>query len=192
LEATNLQIDRTIFNAIPIPAFVVNGDMQILDLNDAAAHFCGQARSAVVTIRGGEVLGCLHSVDVPGGCGRGDACHSCIIRTSVVSCLKGQAVRRQIVNLQLAHGMVLTDLQVLLTVSPMPDEVEKLALLIVEDITEFSTLKSPLHICMKCKKIWDEKLYWTEVEKFLHEHAGVEFSLGVCPGCARKSESREE
>jgi hypothetical protein len=33
----NNQLDRTTFNAIPIPAFVVNGDVQILDLNQAAA-----------------------------------------------------------------------------------------------------------------------------------------------------------
>src|SRR5208337_4877987 len=101
--------------------FVVNGDVQILDLNDAATQLCGQDLNLVFRIRAGEVLGCLHSMDVSGGCGRGKACHTCVIRTSVVSCLKWQAVRRHKVNLQLAHGMEVKDFQVLVTVSPLPN-----------------------------------------------------------------------
>lgn len=182
----NNQLDRTTFNAIPIPAFVVNGDVQILDLNDAATQLCGQDLNMVFRIRAGEVLGCLRSMDVSGGCGRGEACHTCVIRTSVVSCLKWQAVRRHKVNLQLAHGLVVKDFQVLITVSPLPNGVEELALLMVEDITEFFTLKSPLHICMKCKKIRDDQQNWTDVEKYLHEDAGVDISLGMCPTCVEK------
>jgi PAS domain-containing protein len=185
-----MQTDSTIFNAIPIPVFVVNGDVEILDLNDAAAQFCGQDRKSVISIRGGEVLGCLHSMDASEGCGRGRDCQSCVIRTSVVSCLKGQMVHRQILNLQLAHGLVVKELKVIVSVSPLPDEDDRRVLLMVEDITEFSTLKSPLHICMKCKRIWDEQQYWIEVEKYFHEHAVVEFSHGMCPRCVKDSESR--
>ena len=189
-RATNMQTDRTIFNAIPMPAFVVNDDVQILDLNDAAVRFCGQDRKAVIRVRGGEVLGCLHSMDVTEGCGRGKDCQSCIIRTTVVSCLKGKTVHRQMVNFQIAHGLVVKELQVLVTVSPLPDEGDKRALLMIEDITEFSTLKSPLHICMKCKRIWDEQHYWTEIETYFCEHAAVEFSHGMCPKCVKNSEFR--
>ena len=186
----NYQLDRATFNAIPIPAFVVNGDMQILDLNDAATQLCGQDLNMVFRIRGGEILGCLQSME-SGGCGRGEACRTCVIRTSVVSCLKWQAVRRHKVHLQLAKGMEVKDFQVLVTVSPLPNGDEKLALLIIEDITEFFTLKSPLHICIKCKGIRDDRRYWTHVEKYLHEEAGVDTSLGMCPTCAENySEGR--
>ncbi len=190
-SSPNHQLDRATFNAIPIPVFVVNDDVQILDLNDAATHLCGQDLNLVFKIRAGEVLGCLNAMDSSGGCGRGEACQSCIIRTSVVSCLKWQALRRQKVKLQLAAGMEIKEFQVLVTVSPLPGGDEKLALLMVEDITEFYNLKSSLHICMKCKCIQDDQLGWTDVEKYLHEDAGVEISLGMCPSCSKKySESQ--
>ncbi len=181
----NNRLDRTIFNAIPMPAFVVNSDVQIIDLNDAASEFCGQALNMVYKRRGGDVLGCLHATDVSEGCGRGPGCHGCIIRNSVALCLEGQAVSHRIVNLQLSNGLEVKELQVLITASPLPDS-EKLALLIVEHIPEISALKTIVPICMKCKKIWDDERYWTEVEGYLHEHAGMCFAHGLCPECARK------
>jgi len=180
------QPDRTIFNAIPIPAFVVNSDVQIMDLNDAAAQFCGQALNLVYKRRGGDVLGCLHATDVPQGCGRGPVCHGCVIRNSVARSLEGRTVSHQIVNLQLSHGLEVTELRALVTASPLPNGDEKLALLIVDYIPEISTLETVVPCCMKCKKIWDADQYWTEVEEYFHEHAGVCFAHGLCPECAQK------
>ena len=180
------QLDRTIFNAIPIPAFVVNGDVQILDLNDTAAEFCGQALNLVYRRRGGDVLGCLHATDVSEGCGRGPACQGCIIRNSVALCLQGQIVSHRMVNLQLSHGLEVKELQALVTASPLPDGSEKLALLIVDSIPDISALGNVVPICMKCKKIWDDEHYWTEVEEYFHEHAGVCFARGLCADCATR------
>jgi len=127
---------RTILNAIPIPTFVVGDDVQIFDLNDAAAHFCGQNRDAVYGRRGGDVLHCLHSTDVPEGCGRAPFCKECVIRNSVTKCLEGQTISRKVMKFQVAHEKKRKDLQVLITASPMPDGDEKLALVMVEDITD--------------------------------------------------------
>jgi hypothetical protein len=187
----NDQFDRTIFNAIPIPAFVVNGDVEIIDLNVAAAQFCGQARNMVYRRRGGDVLGCLHAADVSEGCGRGPDCQGCVIRNSVALCLEGQIVSHRIVNLQLSHGLEVKELRAFVTASPLPDGSEKLALLIVDYIPEVSAPKSVVPICMRCKKVWDDEQFWAEVEVYFHEHAGVCFAHGLCPECARKfSESR--
>jgi len=180
------QLDRTIFNAIPIPAFVVNGDVQILDLNDAAMQFCGQALDIVYKRRGGDVLGCLHATDVSEGCGRGPDCRGCIIRKSVALCLEGRTVSHQMVNLQLSHGLEVKELQALVTASPLPHGNEKLALLIVDYIPEMFALETVVPICMKCKKIWDDDQYWTEVEDYFHKHAGVGFAHGLCGECAKK------
>lgn len=178
--------DRAIFNAIPIPAFVVDDDVRIIEMNDAAAEFCGQSHEEVYRRRGGEVLRCLHSTDVPEGCGRGARCEECVIRNSVAECLEGQTVSRRIMHLQLAPELAERELQILITASPMPDSAGKLALLMVEDITEISTLKSLLPTCMMCKKIRNDKQFWTNMEEYFREHAGVEFSHGICPACAAK------
>jgi len=181
----NNPLDRTIFDAIPTPAFVVNGDVEIIDLNEAAARFCGHALNMVYKRRGGDVLGCLHATDVSEGCGKGPACQGCIIRTSVVLSLQGQAVSHRIVNLQLSHGLEVKELRALITSSPLKSKSDKLALLIVENIPDIPELKTVVPSCMRCKKIWDEEQYWTDVEEYFHKHAGVCFAHGLCPECAK-------
>ncbi len=127
---------RTSLNAISTPAFVVDGDVQILDLNDAAAHFCDQKQEAAYKRRGGEVFHCLHSTDVPEGCGRGSFCKNCVIRNSVTKCLEGQTISRKVMKLELAYKHETKDMQVLITASPIPNGDKKLAIVMVEDITD--------------------------------------------------------
>ena len=47
-------------------------------------------------------------------------------------------------------------------------------------------LSGLLPICAGCKKIGDDKGYWTQIESYITRHAAVEFSHGLCPDCARK------
>jgi CheY-like chemotaxis protein len=44
-------------------------------------------------------------------------------------------------------------------------------------------LKRLLPICMYCKKVRDDSEYWREIESYLHEQAGTDFSHGICPEC---------
>jgi hypothetical protein len=169
-----------------MPAFVVNGDVRIFDLNDAAVQFCGQTLNMVFKVRGGDVLGCLHAVDVSAGCGRGPACQECIIRNSVKLCLEGQVISHRFVNLQISHGMDVKELQLLVTASPLPNEDEELALLIIEHIPEIAEMNNVVPICMKCKRAWDEDQYWIAIEEYFHARAGVRFARGLCPDCAKR------
>lgn len=38
-------------------------------------------------------------------------------------------------------------------------------------------------ICMSCGDVRNDKGYWTRVEDFFAEHAGTQFSHGLCPDC---------
>jgi hypothetical protein len=60
---------------------------------------------------------------------------------------------------------------------------EPLALLILEDIGEISTLRNILPICANCKKIRNDQQYWQHVEGYFHDYIGVDFSHGICPAC---------
>jgi hypothetical protein len=180
----NTTFDRTIFDAIPTATFVVDDDVQIQKLNGAAALFCGQDERTVYKKRGGDILQCLHATDVPEGCGRGPACRNCIIRNSVATCLAGQTVSRKRMNLHVKQGSSLKDLALLITTSPLPSSNgQSLVLLMVEDISEVTTLRSIIPICMKCKKIRDDQQYWKSVDDYFHEHAGVDFTHSLCPEC---------
>jgi PAS domain S-box-containing protein len=53
-------------------------------------------------------------------------------------------------------------------------------------LSEVKKLSGFLPICSSCKKIRDDKGYWSEVERYISEHSEAEFSHGICPDCVRK------
>ena len=50
-------------------------------------------------------------------------------------------------------------------------------------LSEVKKLRSFLPICSRCKKIRDDKGYWNQIETYIYQHAGTEFSHGICPEC---------
>ncbi len=86
--------------------------------------------------------------------------------------------------MEVVHGEQRQQKELLLTASPVSDDHSgKLALLMVEDMTEVSTLKDLLPICMNCKKIRDDEKLWRDVDSYFHQHVGVDFTHGICPAC---------
>jgi hypothetical protein len=53
-------------------------------------------------------------------------------------------------------------------------------------LAEVKTLSGLLPICANCKKIRDDRGYWTQVESYIGARAGVSFSHGICPECLRQ------
>lgn len=58
---------------------------------------------------------------------------------------------------------------------------------VAERILNFTTrvgqLESILPICMYCKKIRNDQDYWQQIEAYISEHTGTDFSHGICPDC---------
>ena len=65
-------------------------------------------------------------------------------------------------------------------------EREKLILELQEALAEVKTLSGLLPICSHCKKIRDDKGYWTQLESYIHQHSEAVFSHGICQECAQK------
>ncbi len=53
-------------------------------------------------------------------------------------------------------------------------------------LEQVKTLRSLLPICAGCKKIRDDGGYWHQVEVYIRDHAGVQFTHGICPDCMVK------
>lgn len=53
-------------------------------------------------------------------------------------------------------------------------------------LNEVKTLSGLLPICAHCKKIRDDKGYWTHLESFIQERSSAQFSHGICPECAQR------
>lgn len=49
---------------------------------------------------------------------------------------------------------------------------------------EIRILKGMVPICSSCKKIRDDKGFWTQIESYIKTNSDVEFSHGICPECA--------
>ena len=49
------------------------------------------------------------------------------------------------------------------------------------------TLKGMLPICAWCKKIRDDKGYWTQVESYVASHSEAKFTHGICPSCSTET-----
>jgi len=174
---------QAILDALPLPIFIVDQDLHIQEVNSAARKTFGLDRELELKQRSGEVLHCLNSLEVPEGCGRGPSCTDCVIRNSVVSCLAGQGIHRRRMKFTAQNDNTKRDLELLVTVTPLPDETGNLAVLILEDITELTLLKNIIPICMHCKKLRDDQQFWQQVEGYFHHFIGVEFSHGICPAC---------
>lgn len=50
-------------------------------------------------------------------------------------------------------------------------------------LAEVRELQEILPICMFCKRIRDDRNYWSQIEHYLAKHAGARFSHGICPEC---------
>lgn len=176
---------KGILDAMPIPVFVVDRDIRIHDLNRTASDRFHLNKDMIFRVRGGEVLHCLHSQDVPEGCGRGPHCRDCIIRNSVGRTVDGTSVSRQRMKLKTLDGDKKSELEVLITTNRLPGN-EELVLLVIEDITELSTLKNIVPICMHCKRLRNDSQYWQQVEQYFEQQVGLLFSHGICPECIKE------
>jgi len=57
---------------------------------------------------------------------------------------------------------------------------------IEEALAQVKQLKGLLPICASCKRIRDDRGYWSSVEEYLQEHTDAEFSHGICPPCLER------
>jgi hypothetical protein len=65
-------------------------------------------------------------------------------------------------------------------------ERDKLIRGLKEALDRVQTLSGLLPICANCKKIRDDTGYWNQIEAYISEHSGAEFSHSICPECANK------
>ncbi len=136
---------RRIFDAMPMPVFVVDEDTSLLEYNSAAAQLLGHDKGMVLRRRSGEVLHCLHSTEAEGGCGRARACSDCVVRESVRQAFRGHSVTRQWARLELVMEGRPTDVSVRVTCQPINYEGQAFVLLILEGLNDAQTAAPKNH-----------------------------------------------
>lgn len=72
---------------------------------------------------------------------------------------------------------------------------QKLTVLNTELVTaleEIKILRGIIPICSHCKKIRDDKGYWSNLETYFQQHADISFSHGMCIDCADELYGKED
>jgi len=54
---------------------------------------------------------------------------------------------------------------------------------ILQATAQIKQLESFLPICCYCKKVRNDKDYWTQIEEYYAKRDGTRFSHGICPDC---------
>ncbi len=65
-------------------------------------------------------------------------------------------------------------------------EKDSLILNLQQAARKIKTLQGIIPICSYCKKIRDDKGYWTQLECYLAENSEADLSHGICPECLKK------
>lgn len=136
VEFLDQAFHRVLFNAMPMPVFVVDKDVTILDYNAAAADWVGTKPGTVLRKRGGEALHCLNALKDARGCGFSEVCPDCVLRNAVKSAAKGRAVTRKWASMefQLKGKPVRKDLRV--TCKPVEFARQAYVLLVLEGLND--------------------------------------------------------
>jgi len=69
-------------------------------------------------------------------------------------------------------------------------ERHKLVNRLKQSLREIDRLRGLLPICMDCKKIRDDKGYWSQIDQYISERSNVRFSHSLCPECFIKYTAR--
>ena len=70
-------------------------------------------------------------------------------------------------------------------------ELRRVSAHMAEALEKIKTLGGLLPICAWCKRIRDDQGYWSQVEAYLREHTGADFTHGICPECFEKQRSKK-
>ena len=155
---------RELFNSIPTPCIVVDDDVRIFFYNAAASKIIGRDENLVYMKRGGEALHCISSTEMSDGCGHAPACKECVVRNSAARAIQGDKTFRSVTRMKLVGKDDVTEIHLMVSVSPLLYDGRSLAVLFLEDISEIIQLRDMMPICSRCKKIRTDDYYWENIK----------------------------
>jgi len=134
---------HAIVEALPLPAFIVDEDVRILNFNAEAGKLLGVAPKSSLRRRGGEVLHCIYAETA--GCGKSKLCKTCLIRNSVKDAVHGLDTRRKLHQAELRGSRGAVPVSLFVTTSLLLETAPPQVLLVLENVTETIRLHNQHH-----------------------------------------------
>ncbi len=135
---------NSMFESIPCGVLIVDEERRVRALNNALERTFGIPREAALNRRGGEVLKCINAFKSPEGCGFSEECRYCQIRNTALDAISGKKENRNLAKMQLLVNGKARDLRFLVSAAPLDHNGERMAIVILEDITELAHLRMRL------------------------------------------------
>lgn len=103
VEFIDQGLHRALFDAMPLPVFIVDRDVHILECNAAGARLMADGKSNRKHHSAGDVLDCLHAAEAKGGCGHSASCGDCGLRGAVRAAFSGEKIQRRLAHMELVR-----------------------------------------------------------------------------------------
>ena len=113
-------------------------------MNDALAASFGEDAHRLEDELGGDVLHCINAMATPAGCGHSEECNHCKIKQSAEDAISGNQVSRLHTEVVVCEGAHRRERQLMISASPFEHQGEKLAIVLLEDISELTALRNRL------------------------------------------------
>jgi PAS domain S-box-containing protein len=179
---------RLLFEHSPIPMWLVEREtLQFLAVNDAAVRLYGYSRAEFLEMTARNIR---LPEDVPGllvdlASGAAEQGSPLMRRHRKKD---GTLIDVEVITYPTVFGEWSARLAVLTDVTERrraTEERERIIDELKEALASVKTLRGLIPICASCKKIRDDKGYWSQVEVYVRDHSEAEFSHGICPDCMK-------
>lgn len=174
-----------ILKNMPLAVMIVNNDVRVQGLNEAAQEFLCISGEEAHLQKCGDVLKCIHARGA-GGCGGATICSKCVLRKSVLESLEGRAVSRNKGKFDVIVDGEVKRWILLVTASPIIFENKRMVIILVEDVSLITQLQGLLPICSTCHCIRDDQGDWHSLQNYLIANSEAELTHDICPICSKK------
>ncbi len=135
---------KTLFNAIPCGVLLLDHDRRIYAANDFFLKTYGISGDAVLSKRPGDAIGCIVASRTVEGCGFAEECRACAVRDTALQAISGDAIQRKRAQVEAQLNGKVRPITFLITAAPFEHNAKRMAIVMLEDITELNKLRTRL------------------------------------------------
>ena len=177
---------RQLLDGMPMPIFVVDRDLKVLDHNRAARELLAVPVESARDLRGGHILHCLNAIKRHEGCGQTPFCATCGLRNALEAAARSDRTVHTRATMRLVHGGAEEEHIFRITVAPLAHGGESRWLLIMDDRTEQAELEQLFPVCSSCGETRDSEQLRNKAAAYLRKHPEADPVLTLCPACRER------
>jgi len=166
--------------ALPVAALLLDGERRVQELNRVASELLQVTPEEARGRRPGEVIHCATSERVT--CGEAPPCERCDLWQAVERAMAGATVVERETVLPVVDDDGAVRHIFLSSAGPLPPEMGRGTLLVLQDITALQRLPGMIAVCARCKQVRHEDA-WLPLDRYIQEQSHALFTHTLCPRC---------